>query len=222
MSNYLKQFNILCEEKQIDLIFEAKKTGLLSYFQKSWLLEDEFETMLEFMINKVKLAFTSMYDSGKPGELKINGDPIITSFDEGTQTPGFKAVYIINDDYTKNNLLPCLLQTKRFKNLDEKYMFDLSIDPLDAQLIIKVNADSDGEYDLSKPNTKIPKFGIKHWDGNVYLNFKCKHADRDKSNINIGTIKTLVEVKDYKGLLDRFVDWFENTGKESVKNQRIK
>lgn len=69
---HLKKFNLICEEQEINLLFEAKKDGLLSYFKKRWSLEDEFETMLEFMINKIKLAFTSVYESGKPGELQLN------------------------------------------------------------------------------------------------------------------------------------------------------
>ena len=67
----LKQFNLICEEQEINLLFEAKKTGILSFFQKRWSLEDEFETILEFIINKVKRAFHSAYESGKPGDLQL-------------------------------------------------------------------------------------------------------------------------------------------------------
>lgn len=54
MDYKLNKFNILCEEKEIELLFEAKN-GFLSYFQKKWSLKDEFTAILPFILDKVKL-----------------------------------------------------------------------------------------------------------------------------------------------------------------------
>ena len=137
--NSLNNFNLIYEKKEIEYIFESKN-GLLSYFSKKWSFQDEFEALLPFIFNKVKLGFKNMCDNNEPGELIINGDPEIIPFDEGTEHPGFQVSYIINDNYTKQHLIPALLKSKNspFIEIDKSYKFSKMKGDLNFQLVIRL------------------------------------------------------------------------------------
>ena len=201
--NSLNNFNLIYEQKEIEYIFESKN-GLLSYFSKKWSFQDEFEALLPFIFNKVKLGFKNMCDNNEPGELIINGDPEIIPFDEGTEHPGFQVSYIINDNYTKQHLIPALLKSKNspFIEIDKSYNFSKIKGDLNFQLVIRLSAYSN-DLDLTKPNLYIRKFSIKEWSGAVYLNLNIKNINRKYSNVQIGTIRTTIEVSEYKPLLNR-------------------
>lgn len=137
---------------------------------------------------------------------------------------GFQVYYFINDEYWKNSLLPCLKKLKYFKTLNEKFNNELFAehDIYDEKLMLIINADTQDEYDLSKPNVQIPKFSIKRWSGDIYLNFNCTSIPREKSNVKIGSLNTNVIVKEYNGLLGRLTDFLINTGAKKTKENRIK
>ena len=204
MHTKLNNFNIILEEKQIDLLFESK-AGFLSYFSKKWSLEDEFKAILPFIFDKVKLGFSNMCGDKQPGDLIISGSPEITTFDEGSEHPGFQASYVITDSYAKNNLIPALLKSKKspFILLNKKYKFIEDTKNLNMHLIIRVSADAHGDLDLSKENLYVRKFSVKNWNGLIYLNLDIKNIDRHYSNVQIGTINTTVDVQEYKPLLNR-------------------
>lgn len=218
----LNKFNLICEQQQINLIYEANKKGLQLFLSKRWSLDDEFECMLEFIKRKVETAFTNLYDN-QPGELQLTGDPDITELNQGTQEPGYKVEYYIDEDYVKNNLFPYLKQTNYFSDLNEKndkfHFFEQS-EPYDTKLILKVYAKSE-KFDLSKPDIQIPKFGIENWNGEVYFNFKCADVDRNKSSVSVGDISVKVEVKEYQGLLSRFLDILNGVGKDYVEDEGL-
>ena len=154
-----------------------------------------------------------MCGDGRPGNLQIGDTPEITTFDEGTETPGFQASYYINDNYAKNNLIPALLNNTNspFIALDKKYKFSQESGDLNIQLIIRVNANPSDEDDLSKQNVYVKKFSIKNWNGEIYLNLNIKNIDRKYSNVQIGTINTTVNVKEYKPLIERLSDRLTKT-----------
>lgn len=215
----LNKFNLICEQQQINLIYEANKKGLQLFLSKRWSLEEEFECMLEFIKRKVETAFTNIYDN-QPGELQLRGDPDITEINQGTQEPGYKVEYNIDDDYIKNNLFPYLKQINYFIELNERFHFFDQQEPYDAKLILKVYANSE-KYDLSKSNIQIPKFGIEKWSGDIYFNFKCVGVDRNKSSINVGDISIKVEVKEYKGLIEKFLDVLNGISRDHVEDEGL-
>lgn len=217
MNSYLKKFNLLCEEQEVNIICEG---GLFSWFKdKRWSLEDECRILIPSMTNKAKLAFTNIYN-GEPGELQLTGDPQLIPIDEGTQNPGFKIIYYLNDTYVKNNLFPFLKQIDKCNKLNETFHFFDVEEPYDTQLIIQVNA-KDDEIDLSQPNVKIAKLSIKQWDGNIYFNFKCKDTDRKKSNYKVGTINVKVKCMDYRGLAEKVLDFLNGVGSQYTKENGV-
>lgn len=221
--NRLSKLNMLVESKQIDLIMESPATGLASYFEKHWSLEDEFVTMLPFMFKKLDFAFSNFFGTDAPGQLELDqaeDNPDIEPIDVGSPTPGFEASWEMNTDYLSGSVFPCLLKTEYGQKLNNKLnLTDPSTD-ISAHLIIRLNAEhTDLGLDLAKPNLKIPKFSISKWEGNVYLNFD---GIGDGSNyVAMGTITLTVKVKEYKDLLDRLHDFLNSLGKEKVKKDGL-
>ena len=88
----------------------------------------------------------------------------------------------------------------------------------DTKLVLILNASSNKNINLdlskvTKNNSKIPKFSISNWNGNLYLNFNCDGIERDKSNVKVGTIDTDIEVKEYKPLAAKIFDFLNTKGK---------
>lgn len=88
----------------------------------------------------------------------------------------------------------------------------------DTKLVLIINAtvNKNVNLDLAKvtKNSKIPKFSIGNWEGKLYLNFKCDGIERDQSNINIGTISADIDVKEYKPLFFKILDFIQTGGKD--------
>ena len=215
--NYLKNFNLLCEEQEINLIYEG---GLLSWFtSKKWSLQKELEILIPIIINKVKLSFTNIKNN-EPGELQLIDDTPeeIESIDDGTQTPGFKLTYSLDDDYTKNNLFPFLKTINSFIELNDIYHFLDEPDKNDVKLIIKINANTvNNDIDLSNPNVKVSKLSIEKWIGTIYFNFNCNGIDREKSNIEVGSINVDVKCTNYYGLVNKVLDYLTGVGSQYAK-----
>ena len=218
MKSELTKFNLICEE----IILEARKQSFLDSFSKKWYFEDELDAILPFILKKCVLAFTNFYEQGKPGNPEINSEPEIEPVDEGTQNPGFKISYNLDGNYVKNNLLPCLLADKnsRFARLYTKYT--MHTDETKLVLILNASVNKNINLDLAKitkNNSKIPKFSISDWEGDLYLNFKCDGVERDQSNVKIGTIDTKVDVQEYKPLASKIFNFLITSGKDVDFNQ---
>ena len=208
------QFNLLYEEVKRELITEGLFDKVKSYFKQTWSLEDEFKTILPFVVKRIKNEMASMYASNEPGMPDFLNESAIEKLDEGSSRPGFKVSYDLPQYYVEENLLPCLLKNPntKFSKLNKKYNFDSRIDDLDSKVVIMLYTESDKDLDLGKPNVEIKKLSIKKWDGNLYLNFDIPDVDKDKSNINIGTIELNVKVTDYDSLSFRLLDWISTAG----------
>lgn len=137
MSSF-KRFNLICEEIEDKLILE----GIFDFFKKDWPLEDELKTVLPIIKKKIILAFSNFYESGIPGTLPLDVEPSLELIDEGSSTPGFKVTWELNESYIKDDVLPCLLETKKFKALNAKYKFT----DIDPELILRINAERIRRY----------------------------------------------------------------------------
>lgn len=203
------QFNLLYEEVKRELIMEGLFDKVKSFFQKTWTVEEEFKTLLPFVLKKVNGEVKHLYSSDKPGTpvYTNTNNPEITKHSEGSSDFGFDAIYYLDESYVEEDLLPCLMQSEKFIQLDKKYKFEERKKDLDAQLIIRLNPQSDDELDLSKPDVEIKKLSIKKWLGNLYLNLVCPGVEREQSNILLGTIDLSVIVKEYESFAMRLTRW---------------
>lgn len=203
------QFNLLYEDVKRELIMEGLFDKVKSFFQTTWSVEDEFKTLLPFVLKKVDGEVKHLYSSDKPGKpIYTNANsPEITKHSEGSSDFGFDAIYYLDESYVEEDLLPCLMQSEKFIQLNKKYKFEERKKYLDAQLIIKLNPQSDDELDLSKPEIEIKKLSIKKWLGNLYLNLACPGVEREQSNISLGTIDLSVIVKEYESFAMRLTRW---------------
>jgi len=214
--NYLKKFNLICEEQEINLICEG---GLFSWFKdKRWSLEDECRILIPTITNKVKLAYTNIYN-GEPGPLALGGNPELIPIDEGTQTPGFKIIYYLDDAYVKDSLFPFLKKIDKVNAKNEEFQFFEVEEPYDTQVIVEINVDEDNDIDLSQPNVKIAKLSIKKWKGNIYFNFKCKNGKYTK--YEAGSIVINVKCTNYYGLANKILDFINGIGSQYAKENGI-
>lgn len=204
-----KQFNLICENLEAQLILEAKNKSLFSFFSKRWGLEDELEILLPFIKSKINSVFSNIYETGKPGEINLEDEPSIEPIDVGTDNPGFELKWQLDSSYVQDNLFPIIFEKpdSRFSKLTKQY----KLSPDNVEFVIRINADNP-KADLSKPEVQIKKLSIPNWNGDIYLNFEIPEIDRSKSNVKIGTIKLNVTVEEYQSLIVKLGDFMENFG----------
>lgn len=217
------QFNLLYEDVKRELIMEGLFDKVKSFFQKTWSVEEEFKTLLPFVLKKVDGEVKHLYSSDKPGMpvYTNTNNPEITKHSEGSSDFGFDAIYYLDESYVEEDLFPCLMQSEKFIQLNKKYKFEERKKDLDAQLIIRLNPQSDDELDLSKPEIEIKKLSIKKWLGNLYLNLVCPGVEREQSNILLGTIDLSVIVKEYESFSSRLTTWLLQAGQGRVPDEEL-
>lgn len=163
----LKQFNILCESIEIDLILESdQKSKIYKWLTKTWTLDEEFEALLPLIQKKIYLAFASFYESDKPGTPDTDGNPTIEQLDFGTGKPGFEVHWKLDEKWSKIQLLPYLLKDDEgeFSKLNNSYNLYNHCDDLRLSARIYVNTYGD-EFDFSKKETiYVNKFQVPKWE----------------------------------------------------------
>lgn len=163
----LKQFNILCESIETDLIFEADRgSKIYKWLTKTWTLDEEFEALLPLIKKKIELAFASFYESNKPGPPHISGQADIKQLDFGSGSPGFEVSWQLDDTWSKTQLLPYLLKNddNEFAKLNDSY--NLYNHCNDLILLARIYVSSYGdEFDFSKKDTiYVNKFQVPKWE----------------------------------------------------------
>jgi hypothetical protein len=85
------QFNLLYEDVKREIIVEGVFDKLKSYFQKTWNVEEEFITLLPFVLTKVDGEITHLYSSDDPGKpIYTNQEnPEVIKRSEGSSDFGF-------------------------------------------------------------------------------------------------------------------------------------
>ena len=216
----LKNFDILCEETEINLITEG---SFLSWLNNEWKLEDELKTILPYIIKKINYVVSNFYETNLPGNFKLYDNPNFTPIDIGSATPGFEVVWNLDSEYIAEDVLPLLLKNKRspFYRLNKKFNFTGRALELDPQFVMRINANADKDMDISKEDVYVKKFSINSWDGTLYFNFTCPGVDKDISRIRIGTIAVTLQVNKYEPFAFKLLNFLKTAGKNKVANRGI-